>query len=68
MLKITEAEYEELCETSSGVCLACWEIAHGDTEPDAENYPCESCGKDKVQGIENAMVDGNVQITDDENI
>lgn len=63
--KMTEAEYLELCESSSGVCTKCGEIRHGDTEPDAEDYPCEACGEDKVQGIENAMIDGNIEIVDE---
>jgi hypothetical protein len=62
--KMTEAEYEEHRETNSGLCLACGEIKFGDTEPDAENYECDSCGEHQVQGIENAMVDGNIEIVE----
>ena len=41
---------KELEETQSGICQACGETRHGLTEPDAENYPCEACGKNKVLG------------------
>lgn len=49
-IKITIEQLKELDDNYSGVCLACGEIAHGDTEPDAENYHCELCGKNKVMG------------------
>ena len=34
-----------------GWCLSCGEERYG-TEPDATNYPCESCGLHRVQGVE----------------
>jgi hypothetical protein len=60
---MTEAEYNEHCESYDGVCLACGAIPVRDTEPDAEGYPCEDCGADQVQGIENALLDGRIEIT-----
>ena len=62
--EITEEDYEEACESSSGICLACGEMRFGDTEPDAENYPCDSCGENKVQGIENALLSGNIELVE----
>ena len=59
---ITEDEYHELQESYSGICLKCGEFREGDTEPDAEGYPCDSCGENAVQGIENALIAGNVEI------
>lgn len=45
-------EYLENGEDSMGVCLACAEFKEYDVEPDAENYPCENCGEEKVMGLE----------------
>lgn len=60
---MTEEEYEELCESSSGICLACREIQYGGCEPDAEGYECGMCGEHRVQGIENALIAGNIAFT-----
>lgn len=60
---ITEEEYQEYCGSYCGICLACGEIRYGDTEPDAENYSCEDCGADRVQGIENSLMEGNIAFT-----
>ena len=49
-IKITTEQLQELDDTYSGVCLECGEINFGNTEPDAENYKCNSCGKNKVMG------------------
>jgi len=62
MVKMTEALYRELCDSSGGVCLGCGALAFGDTEPDAEEYHCDECDENKVQGIENALISGNVVI------
>jgi hypothetical protein len=61
-VKLTEAAYLQHCEEYNGLCLACGEIRWGLTEPDAEGYPCEECGEDRVQGIENALLSGNLEI------
>lgn len=49
-IKLSIEDIQELDETYSGICLACGETRWGDTEPDAENYPCEACGENKVSG------------------
>ena len=59
---MTARKYKSLCESYSGICLACGAIRKGDTEPDAENYHCKKCKLNKVQGIENALVAGNIEI------
>jgi len=64
--KMTEDEFNELREGDSGICLNCGEVRYGGTEPDAENYPCEECGKNKVQGVEMAIVCGNIEIVEGE--
>ncbi len=62
---MTEAEYQAHVDAYDGVCLACGEMRYGDTEGDAEGYPCDSCGKDKVMGIENAMIEGRIVFVGD---
>lgn len=59
-IAMTEQTYTELCNESGGVCLACSALVYGGTEPDAEDYECEECGAHKVQGIENALICGNI--------
>jgi hypothetical protein len=61
MIKITEEEYENARNDYLGVCLACGEF-RDNTEPDAEEYECDCCGEYKVQGIENALICGNIEI------
>lgn len=63
LIKLSEEEYRELDDSYSGVCKKCGEIREGDTEPDAEGYPCDSCGKNAVVGIANALMMGLVEIT-----
>lgn len=63
-VKLTAEEYEECEEGSNGICSACGEFRYGDTEPDAEDYPCDSCGKNKVVGMMNAMIDGLIEIVE----
>lgn len=65
-IKMTEDEYQEHCDSDDGVCTNCGEIRYSNTEPDAENYPCDSCGEDAVQGIENALIDGTIEIVEED--
>jgi len=46
---ISEAYYHELESSYLGVCLECGE-ERSMCEPDAEDYDCESCGENAVQG------------------
>lgn len=48
--KVTVSDLQEMDDSYSGLCLNCGEWRWGDTEPDAQKYPCESCGMDKVYG------------------
>lgn len=56
MNKFTEQEYHEHCDDYNGICMNCHAIRYGDTEPDAENYPCEDCEQDTVFGFEQALI------------
>lgn len=54
---ITQERVLDLAQADdgSGICLACGEDASG-CEPDARNYPCESCGARKVYGAEEILI------------
>jgi hypothetical protein len=54
-----------LGDEMEGICLACGE-RQGPVEPDAMNYPCESCGERKVWGIEQAVLAGRVTVDEEE--
>ena len=40
-----------------GMCIACGSFQSG-VEPDARKYECESCGEEKVYGIEELFIMG----------
>ena len=49
----------------AGWCTTCQEfVNHGDVEPDAENYQCETCGENTVRGVGNALLDNLLPIAD----
>jgi hypothetical protein len=59
------ATEEEISEGNNGICLACGEEAYG-VEPDARAYECECCGKRAVYGLEELVVMGFIDLTDDD--
>lgn len=61
-VKMTMDDYNEKRESYDGICVACGEVKFGDCEPDAENYHCDNCDADAVQGIENLVVAGLIEI------
>lgn len=63
--KMAEGEYQELADASGGLCLSCGELAWGDCEPDARNYPCESCEKPRVFGAEEARMMGAIEVPEE---
>ena len=52
---------DEIEGGTEGVCLACGEV-QGGCEPDARGYECESCGKRRVYGLEEALLMGAIEI------
>ena len=50
-------ERQELGTDNPGFCVACGEERDG-CEPDARNYPCESCGKSQVYGAMELLLMG----------
>jgi hypothetical protein len=64
-MKIHESTYHDLREAYSGICTLCKTVRDGDTEPDAEEYECYSCGEMAVEGIDNLLVSATLEIIDD---
>jgi hypothetical protein len=58
-LSMTSKEYRVRTEEYEGICLKCGESRY-QCEPDAEQYECESCGKNTVYGIEQLMIMGRI--------
>lgn len=64
--RLTAAEWVELEGEYGGICLACGELKWGDCEPDARNYECDSCGRRRVYGAEEARIMGAIALKEDE--
>ncbi len=62
-IKLSEEEYVQHTNDDDGVCLACGEWTCGGVEPDAENYPCDSCEENQVVGAEQALIMDRIEIT-----
>jgi hypothetical protein len=43
--------------SNTGFCTACG-AEHDGCEPDARNYPCDDCGKNKVYGAMELLIMG----------
>ena len=59
---MSEDGYYRAVDGSCGLCLACGEIEDGGVEPDASGYICTLCGEPAVEGIENALVLGFIDM------
>lgn len=64
-LPLSESEYHALVRQDAGLCLDCGSTETLGVEPDAEGYECEECGAGAVQGLENALCDGNIAIQEE---
>lgn len=63
MKSMTEFEFRQHEEEYNGYCVRCRDITRfGGTEPDAEEYPCEECGKTEVIGMHWALMMGHLII------
>jgi hypothetical protein len=58
--RFTLEEIEDASKTMTGFCLACG-AERECCEPDARNYPCDSCGKTLVFGAEEIPLRGYVK-------
>lgn len=50
-----------------GYCVRCHE-EHFSIEPDAENYHCDNCNENSVQGIDNLVISGQIRYWDESGI
>jgi len=63
-LIISEAQYQEYRSEYIGLCTAC-RAERDCCEPDAEEYNCPECKMDQVYGIEQLLIMGLLEITDE---
>lgn len=56
---------DDLQDGTLGICLNCGNIRDG-CEPDARNYECDSCEEHMVFGLEEALIMGALDITDED--
>jgi hypothetical protein len=62
-MTMSEDDYLEHVDNYDGYCAECDDITRdGMTEGDAENYPCDQCGKNTCMGIEQALIVGKIEI------
>ena len=66
ILRITESEYLYHVDNNNGVCLGCGSITDGGVEPDATNYLCEYCNRHEVCGMEEALLSGYIEFTEED--
>ena len=65
MKKITISDFNYYSGKNYGHCKLCNSIQEGGCEPDAEDYTCDYCGENGVDGFENAMISGELLICED---
>lgn len=66
-MQMTTEEFEAQSECNAGYCRNCDMVTNPDgVEPDAEGYECEECGEDAVMGLENALVEGLIELEDND--
>jgi hypothetical protein len=51
---MSDVEYEEFQAEDLGICMNCG-ATRDSCEPDAREYPCESCDSNAVFGVEELM-------------
>lgn len=63
MQKIT---YLQHVDSYDGYCSSCEAVTRfGETEPDAEKYPCLDCGYNTVMGMEQALLSGLIELEEE---
>jgi len=63
LIRATEAEIQDGC---MGACRSCGVMASHGVEPDARGYDCEACGEPEVYGLEELLLEGELEIVDEE--
>lgn len=65
LTELTLEEYYEHADAYDGYCRICKaNTREGGTEPDAENYECPDCEGRTCMGIEQAVIEGRIAITE----
>lgn len=59
---VSMADFDPLGNEDNGICLACGAVRYGNTEPDAEKYPCDDCEQNEVYGMQQALIMGRITI------
>ena len=54
-IQMTQDEWQDARDNYVGWCRSCGRD-HDSCEPDARNYPCDSCGKSDVYGAEEWLI------------
>lgn len=65
MIRISEEQVDSMMFGMGypGVCIACGYLdEYAGCEPDARGYECPECGKNKLYGLEEAMMMGSLEI------
>lgn len=67
MSRMTPVDYRFARDSYAGFCTECKKITNEEgVEPDAENYECEECGSPAVIGVENALIQGLIDASSDD--
>ena len=59
--RLTRRQYQTLHDSMQGICRACGHT-RDTVEPDAEGYPCPTCGSAEVYGVEQLLIREEVEI------
>lgn len=63
-MEMLQAEYLEYREQYAGYCSYCNAVTQEEgVEPDARKYTCPECGNSTLMGIEEALIEGKLEIT-----
>jgi hypothetical protein len=65
-MKLSKEEYLELSEDYSGYCSTCDDTTIDSVEPDAYDCHCPVCNGYTGMGLENALLIGKIEITEEE--
>lgn len=64
-MTLTMSEYLTHVDNYDGYCTKCDAITRaGMTEPDAREYDCPECLNNTCMGVEQALLEGHLTITD----
>jgi hypothetical protein len=62
-MTMSEDDYHEHTNNYDGYCVECDDVTRdGMTEPDARLYFCDQCEHNTCMGIEEALVEGHIEI------